>query len=776
MQQVASEQQTGPVTVVGDDILLPPLGSPAALRRESAGSKAAALSSLLAAGFPVPAGFVVTQAAFAALSAQSSAVAAKRLQGAALAAGPGPYAVRSSAAAEDLPGASFAGMYESYLSVAPPDLPAAVQRCFDSANAGRIRAYESSIMPGSGGHPAGDEGAVMAVLVQQMVDPAAAGVAFSANPLTGDRAETVISAVPGLAEGLVSGVATGEEWIAGAGGPILAGGAAGVLSVESATAVATGAARVARHFGCPQDIEWAVDRAGNLQILQARPMTAVPDPVSWQPPGKGAWLRNFRLGEWLPEPVTPLFMDWVIPRIDAAYNEAVRRSVGIDVPMENTAVNGWYYVSPPTPRQLPRLLLSGHRQSLPYFFNAVVRPMFDPAGADRTVLRSLEHEWRTECLPAYRQLVDTPPLAAATATVPELMDVVDKVAGKAGEYLWFFAATGGAAWKLELALARFWRRHVAGPLAAESTPGSHEAMGYQALLGGLSPTLPVQVAHAVYSIDWYHATAGEQFPSHVQGAGSQVRQAPELVAAERRRAAEVACRTVLKGTRRLARFEVLLGLAQRYALLREEQVRDFTLGWPLLRRCAAELGARLQDRGIVAAPGDVYFLTLEALREDAQSQQANVERRRRDWLRQRKLAAPLTLGKMPPLLGNAFDRLANSARSTRRLPPGALVGHPASPGRAQGRVRVVDGPEDFARFLPGEVLVAKATAPAWTPLFAGAAAVVTDGGNLAAHASLVAREYGIPAVVGTGNATKVLHTGQRVTVDGNAGIVLANED
>ncbi|MET3718763.1 PEP/pyruvate-binding domain-containing protein [Arthrobacter sp. UYEF21] len=431
MQQVASEQQTGPVTVVGDDILLPPLGSPAALRRESAGSKAAALSSLLAAGFPVPAGFVVTQAAFAALSAQSSAVAAKRLQGAALAAGPGPYAVRSSAAAEDLPGASFAGMYESYLSVAPPDLPAAVQRCFDSANAGRIRAYESSIMPGSGGHPAGDEGAVMAVLVQQMVDPAAAGVAFSANPLTGDRAETVISAVPGLAEGLVSGVATGEEWIAGAGGPILAGGAAGVLSVESATAVATGAARVARHFGCPQDIEWAVDRAGNLQILQARPMTAVPDPVSWQPPGKGAWLRNFRLGEWLPEPVTPLFMDWVIPRIDAAYNEAVRRSVGIDVPMENTAVNGWYYVSPPTPRQLPRLLLSGHRQSLPYFFNAVVRPMFDPAGADRTVLRSLEHEWRTECLPAYRQLVDTPPLAAATATVPELMDVVDKP-GKPG--------------------------------------------------------------------------------------------------------------------------------------------------------------------------------------------------------------------------------------------------------------------------------------------------------------------------------------------------------
>jgi pyruvate,water dikinase len=83
----------------------------------------------------------------------------------------------------------------------------------------------------------------------------------------------------------------------------------------------------------------------------------------------------------------------------------------------------------------------------------------------------------------------------------------------------------------------------------------------------------------------------------------------------------------------------------------------------------------------------------------------------------------------------------------------------------------VDGLEEFAAFGDGEILVANATAPAWTPLFARAAAVVTDGGTLAAHASLVAREYGIPAVVGTGNATSRLHTGQIVTVDGTAGTV-----
>jgi pyruvate,water dikinase len=87
----------------------------------------------------------------------------------------------------------------------------------------------------------------------------------------------------------------------------------------------------------------------------------------------------------------------------------------------------------------------------------------------------------------------------------------------------------------------------------------------------------------------------------------------------------------------------------------------------------------------------------------------------------------------------------------------------------------VHGPEDFDAFTDGQVLVARATAPAWTPLFARAAAVVTDGGTLAAHASLVAREYGIPAVVGTGDATRRLRPGQLVTVDGTAGTVTPHD-
>jgi rifampicin phosphotransferase len=129
------------------------------------------------------------------------------------------------------------------------------------------------------------------------------------------------------------------------------------------------------------------------------------------------------------------------------------------------------------------------------------------------------------------------------------------------------------------------------------------------------------------------------------------------------------------------------------------------------------------------------------------------------------------LGVPPKTLRRLLHGAAEAARTRPVSPDALVVGEPASPGRACGTVRIVRGPEDFRGFRDGEVLVARLTAPAWTPLFGRAAAVVTDGGTLAAHASLVAREYGIPAVVGAGDATFRLRDGQAVTVDGGAGTV-----
>lgn len=110
-------------------------------------------------------------------------------------------------------------------------------------------------------------------------------------------------------------------------------------------------------------------------------------------------------------------------------------------------------------------------------------------------------------------------------------------------------------------------------------------------------------------------------------------------------------------------------------------------------------------------------------------------------------------------------------RAPAEAQAGMLEGMPASAGRATGVARVLLDLADADRLAPGEILVTTATTPAWTPVFGRAAAIVTDGGSLVAHASLVAREYGIPAVVALGDATSQVRDGQRITVDGNTGLL-----
>ena len=179
--------------------------------RDVVGGKAAVLGLLAGVGYAVPPGFVVTAGAFDRLGDgldEALAAAADRL-------GPGPFAVRSSAAAEDLPDASYAGLYETYLNVDRDAIGEAVHRCFASAVQHRVRAYQAARMPRSGelGQQVGLGSSGMAVLVQQMVTADVAGVGFTANPVTGQRDEIVVTAVRGLGERLVSGEAIGQEWV-----------------------------------------------------------------------------------------------------------------------------------------------------------------------------------------------------------------------------------------------------------------------------------------------------------------------------------------------------------------------------------------------------------------------------------------------------------------------------------------------------------------------------------------------------------------------------------
>jgi pyruvate,water dikinase len=742
-----------PLVTLSDAARLDPARAQALL-----GNKAASLAHLRGAGFPVPAGVVVTAAAAV---DWDQAYAQLRTAAAQLGGGPGQrFAVRSSASAEDLAGASFAGQYETVLDVGLDELPDAVRRVSDSAASTRVAAYRQAHPQAAAADPSGS-GAGMAVLVQVMVAAAAAGVAFSANPVSGARDEVVISAVCGLGERLVAGQATGDQWVVRNGEARCTRATEQAITADQARQIATLARQVHAHLATPQDLEWAISSdtsgaEGGLWLLQARPMTALPAPVNWTPPTPGYWMRNLRLGEWLPEPMTPLFADWLLERIDDGERHAARKQVGTALPFPHAAINGWYYLTTPplSPRTLGTALLQGRGRLLRFMRFAVLGPSRDPVVADRQLLAGLAEQWHTELLPRYLRLVQAGEQHLQTASPQQLTGIIDQVGAAAGEQLWWLAVVGGSAWKMEGALARFARQHLSGEV------------DIQRLLAGLPGSQPDLPAHAVQSVDWAHPTAGELGWSPPPPSEDRHR---ELAA--RREALTAQCLTVLGDRPQLqARFQALLAVTQRYAVIREQQARQLTLGWPLLRRCVLRLGQTLHAHSVIDRAEDVFFLTRAELDTRTPLQEL-VRRRRATWERQRRLLAPLTIGRPPRLLAKELLAVVDAVRTSGPAPHDAIIGQPASPGRATGPVRIVHGPDDFDRFQPGEILVARATAPAWTPLFARAVAVVTDGGTLAAHASLVAREYGIPAVVATGDATARLDDGQVVTVDGSAGTI-----
>ena len=703
------------------------------------GGKAASLGELIAAGARVPEGVVLT-ADGAALATDDRR---SLLFGAAKELGTGTFAVRSSGVPEDGADHSFAGIYESVLDVSAEEIPAAAERVLASANAERVSEYE---------HVSNRR---MAVIVQRMVQPVAAGVTLTADPINGDRSSCVVSAVRGLGERLVSGEAMGDEW------SVIDGRATALQQPEhaidrkQAEAVAAEARRIASARGVPQDIEWAIDGDGALWILQARPMTALPPDVSWESPAPGAYTRQLRFGEWISEPVTPLFESWLLSTMEDVLHAQLFKFLGQRAPRpHHVIVNGWYFYSlnwfspGSLVRNMPRLL--GHLVRDP----RTVAGIFPPAV--RHAIPIFERLWREDLQPRYRAAVAAAETRVESLPVSALPELLDELAELAGESFMSIAALSGSAYKMEINLARFHRKHLAPTLG-----GSHLPL----LAGFEPPTGPDR--HAVVSLDWWFAPQ----PS------IETPRPPEEHAGlvETRRAAEAAAYAALAGSpKRLTAFKTLLAETQRLVPIREEQTREFTLSWPVMRRAVVRIGQALADRGAIAGPDDVFFLTrteaLAALAGEPLSPSVDPTERRSAREEQKKLVPPTWVGEVSRSfrgMPGAFARLVGARRSERAI----AFGSPASPGRASGAVRVIRGPDEFDELQRGEILVAPLTAPAWTPLFTRAAAVVTDVGSAASHASIIAREYGIPAVVGCGDATARLRTGMRVTVDGSTGNV-----
>jgi pyruvate,water dikinase len=212
-------------------------------------------------------------------------------------------------------------------------------------------------------------------------------------------------------------------------------------------------------------------------------------------------------------------------------------------------------------------------------------------------------------------------------------------------------------------------------------------------------------------------------------------------------------------------------LAQDTAPLRENSIADMGLGHPQIRRMLGELGKRLSAGGAIACTEDIYWLEAQEVGamathlergEALKDYSTAIESRKAKWEAMRHIIPPTTLPRVSWM--TRFFPSNEGGGNT-------IKGFAASAGKVTARACVMLGPEDFDKMQHGDVIVAGITTPAWTPLFARASAIVTDIGGPLSHSSIVAREYGIPAVLATGVATRRVKDGQMITVDGGAGIV-----
>jgi pyruvate,water dikinase len=237
----------------------------------------------------------------------------------------------------------------------------------------------------------------------------------------------------------------------------------------------------------------------------------------------------------------------------------------------------------------------------------------------------------------------------------------------------------------------------------------------------------------------------------------------------------------------VSRFEKLLKAAQAATMLHEEH--NYWIDQRCqyqVRRVILEFGRRLAKAGVINQPQDVFYLTLAELRQTVQTlpqsdRHGLIAARQAEMGHFGSITPPAAIGRMPLMeppddpFGRSFSKVFGGSPGPT-TPEGQkdgpiLRGLAGSPGVVRGRARVIRALTEANRLKRGEVLVAEATMPAWTPLFATVSAVVTDVGGILSHCAVVAREYGIPAVVGTGAATATIREGQMLEVDGNAGTV-----
>jgi pyruvate,water dikinase len=810
-----------------------PLAAVTAADADRVGRKAATLGELTRAGFPVPDGFAVTVDALAALTdpanrgskAPDQTEVARRvadtplpedlreeLDKALAALGGGPVAVRSSGVAEDLAGASYAGQYESVLGVrGPAALVAALRTCWGSAYSPRLAAYRQV-------QAAGGEVPALGVLIQAMVPAQAAGVAFCRNPVTGAD-ETLVSAVRGVGDRLMAGEADADEWTVRGAEVIRRRRCDDAVDAGTVALIAALAARIAVHLGEPQDVEWAV-AGGTVWVVQARPITdripaleAAPVDIE-PPPGYAARHPSF------PRPWTAMQRSVFLPVLSMSCRHVLAYTTGAAVTA--CTVGGWVYLTIPPDtgpgsalkleriaadldRGEPRNVVRRWRQEWKPAFAAAIARLRTEDPAEMTDARLITHVEAVVAL--FGELHDRyfrlsgaaiALLAELGSTCAELLGwSVDQTlrlrGGLSGDHM---AAATGLSELAELAAGRpavrDWLESDAGAIGAVDGVN-----GVDGEFGAAFDAYVRHFGHRTLDFDITEPTLAERPEVLVNLIRAQLDreydfEGERAATAHRIAAALAEARATLadRPAEDRARFESAFEGSTYSAAVRDEKVFYAVSVWALLRYAALELGRRLLARGAVDAAEDAFHLdlaeALEALTHGT-DQHDRVRTRRGAHAWALAHPGPVQYGQPPPvepqpgmtpspvaqrlLSATRWTTALRAARPAADTGDGVLRGIPACAGRYVGPVRIIRGVADFGRLRRGDVLVCPETSAQWAVLFPSIGALVTDRGSVLSHPAIIAREYGVPAVVATGRATDALHDNQVVVVDGGEGTV-----
>lgn len=824
-----------------------------------AGGKGANLGELIKAGFDVPHGFVITTASYdlvlrtnnlqadiqnALASLQAAEPASvnevsKQIQSAIRKVSiPNPLhaalinayhhmesdavAVRSSATAEDLPEAAFAGQQETFLNVlGVQELLEAVRACWASLWSERAILYRAH-------HPVDQTSVKLAVVVQEMVCADVAGVMFTANPVSGARNELVVDANPGLGEAVVGGLVTPDHFVVnkhnfnikeqriGKREVIIrskeGGGTEHItpISIDVEATLASPAIRnlaklgiqIERHYGAPQDIEWAgikdETKASKFLILQARPITALPEPVKIAGPMR---MVIPMLAEMWPSRPYPLDVTTFTGVLERAVGNLLAVLIGKSAPSpdqvmveeDGVVIRFELPAVHPSPSMLitPWLVLwrTRHYNPSQWHVDPIITEVMTKAGElERRDLRSLTWEQNIETL---RESLDLIPrvMELRERYFPQALVGLGKLwlfVSLAGHKNWFGTLVSGVETRttetnlvLETLAAKIRSNAELLELFARNDANSVYSALQQSpsgidFLSNFSTFLD-QYGHRETALT-VSQPAWKDEPKVVLGilkvlAMAEQRKTDHYQEWKRARD-ELLSRSVLGRWPLRNLFLNSLTNARALFQMREDTHFYATLAQPLVRRVAMELGRRLEQVGAVNSPSDIFHLKLNELEEVGEPWPPNAEIAAQiQELVARRSAKRESLANKP-----MFDpRLLAAASQTSIDENVILSGSPGSPGIASGPARILSDVAEFGKLQSGDVLVAPVTNPAWTPLFQRAVGVVVDMGGAASHAAIVAREYGIPAVMGTMNGTQQLHDGQWIQVDGSRGLVLKAE-